>query len=357
MTGPLTTADEQARVLLAELVAIPSPSGAERPLARHVVKRMRELGLRAWLDPVGNACAETSGNGSPTILLLGHLDTVDQPIPASADADWVRGRGAVDAKGALAAMICAAARLRHAPYRIRVVGAVEEETPGSRGAVQVTQSARPDAVVVGEPSGWTGVVLGYKGKLDLSYEVHCPATHSSSPSIKATEALAVFWNELLDVLGPCGTAFALPSAALCSMTGDLVQARAEISCRLPMGFDVAAFVAELRTRVGTGARLEVVKAVGAVRKSRMDPVVRHLTASIRQHDVRPVHRLRAGTSDMNTLAEVWDVPMATYGPGDNTLDHSDDEQVSVAEYLRAISVLVLAVDGLAAELAQAEERP
>jgi LysW-gamma-L-lysine carboxypeptidase len=51
---------------------------------------------------------------------------------------------------------------------------------------------------------------------------------------------------------------------------------------------------------------------------------------------------------MNTLAEVWDVPMATYGPGDSALDHSDDEHIALDEYLRGIAVLRTALRHLAA---------
>jgi [amino group carrier protein]-lysine/ornithine hydrolase len=42
--------------------------------------------------------------------------------------------------------------------------------------------------------------------------------------------------------------------------------------------------------------------------------------------------------------------MAAYGPGDSSLDHSDDESVDVGEYLRAIAVLTSAFDDLAGTL-------
>ena len=60
----------------------------------------------------------------------------------------------------------------------------------------------PDALVIGEPSGWDRVVLGYKGKFDLDYRVDRPATHSTNPVAKATELVVEFWQGLLDALGP-----------------------------------------------------------------------------------------------------------------------------------------------------------
>ncbi|RII20540.1 acetyl-lysine deacetylase [Streptomyces sp. YIM 130001] len=80
------------------------------------------------------------------------MDTVPGDLPVRSAEDRLYGRGAVDAKGPLATMICAAAGARKFRGRIVVVGAVEEETPGSRGAMEIRGShAQPGAVVIGEP--------------------------------------------------------------------------------------------------------------------------------------------------------------------------------------------------------------
>jgi LysW-gamma-L-lysine carboxypeptidase len=75
-------------------------------------------------------------------------------------------------------------------------------------------------------------------------------------------------------------------------------------------------------------------------------VVRALSAGIRGQLVTPTMKLKTATSDMNTLAEVWSMPMATYGPGDSRLDHSDDEHISITEYLGGIAVLTHALEEL-----------
>jgi [amino group carrier protein]-lysine/ornithine hydrolase len=227
---------------------------------------------------------------------------------------------------------------------------VEEETPGGRGAVEVTRSSPPDAVIIGEPTGWDSVVFGYKGKLDLTYRAWRAPSHSSDPSEKATEAVVSFWMRLIELLGPTGPQFDLPSAALCGLDGDTTEARATVACRLPANFDVAGFVHRLRDGASQN-ELTVENAVAAVRRPRSDPVVRHLSRSVRARGGSPTHRLRGGTSDMNTVAAVWDVPMATYGPGDHTLEHGDQERIELDHYLRAISVLADALDGLGGELA------
>src|ERR1700719_5258973 len=46
--------------------------------------------------------------GRPIVTLSTHMDTVPPFFPSSEDEELIRGRGACDAKGIIAAMICAA---------------------------------------------------------------------------------------------------------------------------------------------------------------------------------------------------------------------------------------------------------
>jgi LysW-gamma-L-lysine carboxypeptidase len=346
-TVPRGPVDETTALgLLRGMLEVPSPSYQEEGIADYLATTLPLLGFGTHIDRVGNLVAELDRGPGPTVMLLGHMDTVPGDVPVRSAEGRLYGRGAVDAKGPLATMICAAAGTRRFRGRIVVVGAVEEETPGSRGAMEIRGShARPDAVVIGEPSGWSSVVLGYKGKLDLRYHVDCPPTHPSSPVPKASEVAAEAWPLLLAELGPDAGhgRFDVPGATLVSIRGDIAAAQADFSVRTPIGFDSAALVSRLRDRLQPG-RLTVENDVAACRADRGNPMVRSLTAGIRaQHGV-PSMKVKSATSDMNTLSEVWDVPMATYGPGDSRLDHADDEHVVIADYFRAIAVLTFALE-------------
>jgi LysW-gamma-L-lysine carboxypeptidase len=350
VTAALAGTDPGAAVdMLQSMLEIPSPSGQEGRLAGHLADVMTGLGLTARVDDVGNVIGETPARPGPRIMLLGHLDTVPGALPVHREDGRLHGRGAADAKGPLAAMVRAVAAARDFPGQLVVVGVVEEETPRSRGAVHIGRTlAPPDALVVGEPSGWRGIVIGYKGKLDLTYRVACPATHPSNPVEKATESAAACWQDVLALLGPDQGhgSFGTPGATLVGMRGDITAAELDISIRTPAGFDQDRFVAALRDRDldrGRGGRVDVVNGVRAVTADRRGPVVRALSAGIRAIGGTPRPTLKTATSDMNTLAEVWDVPMATYGPGDSTLDHSDEEHILVDEYLRGIAVLTTAL--------------
>jgi len=56
---------------------------------------------------------------------------------------------------------------------------------------------------------------------------------------------------------------------------------------------------------------------------------------------------KTGTSDMNSLAETHRIPMIAYGPGDSSLDHTNDEHVSSDDYLASIEVYSRAVQRFA----------
>jgi LysW-gamma-L-lysine carboxypeptidase len=214
-------------------------------------------------------------------------------------------------------------------------------------AIRATHD-RPDALIVGEPSGWSSVVLGYKGELDLRYTVTCPATHPSNPAPKASELAVACWAALVDLLGPDAShdVFDRPGATLCQLNAGLTAATVDLSVRTPPGFDGEALVRGLRDRLQVG-NLEVLNSVAACRVGRSDPAARALVSGIRRLHAQPRLLVKTATSDMNTLAEVWDIPMATYGPGDSKLDHSDTEHIVLSDYLRGIDVLSIAISELA----------
>ncbi|PRX96504.1 M20/M25/M40 family metallo-hydrolase [Allonocardiopsis opalescens] len=342
--------DGYAVALLKSMLDTPSPSYQEGELAADLMVQMRAMGYTAHLDKAGNVVGVLDRGRGPTVMMLGHIDTVPGSVPVRFEEGRLYGRGAVDAKGPMAAMVCAGARATGFCGRVVVVGAVEEETPGSRGAVHIRKNhPPPDALIVGEPSGWSAVVLGYKGKLDLHYRVERPATHPSSPWPKAVELAAEVWRALLTHLGPdtSHTRFDRPGVTLVSLMGDLTRASAEFSVRTPPGFDGDACLDALRRATPEGELL-VRNAVAACRVGRSDPVVRALSAAIRDQGARPTAKVKTATSDMNTLAEEWRIPMATYGPGDSTLCHHDDEHIELADYLAAVRVLTGALTALPA---------
>ena len=182
---------------LREMLEIYSPSGEEGEMGAYLVTQMRALGFRSYQDPVGNAIG-ILGDGKEEILLLGHMDTVEGFIPIRLQDGRLYGRGAVDAKGPLATFILSAARVGPLPdKRIVVVGAVEEEA-ASKGARYLLGSFAPQMTIIGEPSGWQHVTLGYKGRLIVTYRLAAATRHTTAQGPSASERAVEFWRLLTD---------------------------------------------------------------------------------------------------------------------------------------------------------------
>ncbi|WP_051812499.1 M20/M25/M40 family metallo-hydrolase [Streptomyces sp. NRRL S-340] len=352
-TRPAAGDEDYPAWLLRAALGIPSVSGRELPVARFLADRMAELGLDSYVDEVGNVHGLIGPRTGPTVMLLGHIDTVPGQVPVVQVGDLLYGRGAVDAKGSIVTMICAAARTEG--VRVHVIGAVGEEVAGSRGAHHVLATVPPPAaLVIGEPSGWDGVCLGYKGRIGIGYEISRPPLHTSSPEPTAVERAARFAHDIQEYLRGLTpeqddpVAFGVAAATLTRLHGDLAEAEAFLSCRVPPGFDFAALERFARSR--PHSRIRVDERVPGVTRPRTDPVVSQLRAAIAAQGVRPTLKRKAGTSDMNTLAP-WGIPMAAYGPGDAHLDHTTDEHIPLGDLYRAIDVLALALPRLASRLA------
>jgi len=347
--------------LLREMVAIPSPSGQEADLAAYLVERMASLGFDAYRDAVGNAVGEL-GEGPHTLLFLGHMDTVPGQIPVRQDGERLYGRGTVDAKGPLAAFIAAAARVGPLPgWRIAVVGAVEEERTISRGARHLLSAFEPpDWCIIGEPSGWNRITLGYKGSLVVQVRLRLPLAHSAGPSQLPAERAVDLWNQIVERSATMNTgckSFDRLTPSLYHITtcddGAYGIVNMTIGFRLPPSHTPQAaiqtlqgWLSELNLGASTGrssvdatAELQVLGKEVAYRAPKNTPLVRTFLSAIRTEGGKPSFVLKLGTSDMNVVGPAWQCPTVAYGPGDAKLDHTPDEHIDLSEYLRAIDVL------------------
>lgn len=353
--------DEAAVELLESLVRIPSLSGGERWASEYLVGKMRAMGYAAQVDEAGSAVGMLGdpSAGAKEIVLLGHIDTVAGDVPVRREGDWLWGRGSVDAKGPLCALAVGAARaVLPAGVRVWVVGATEEEAVSSKGARHFAVGRRPDVCLIGEPSGWDGVTLGYKGRMLCRGRVTRDTAHTAMPVAGAAELAADFWTRVRGVcaernVGSVGAFDTLqPSLQRFNTTTDGLHETAEvlIGFRLPPGISPLEVQEACRRAAPEGAVLEFEGHEVAHRSDRSSLAARALTTAIRAVGGRPVPKVKTGTCDMNILAPIWGCPIAAYGPGDSTLDHTAEERVSVGEYAKSIEVVRRAVEAMAGEL-------
>ena len=360
-----TVSTDAEVALLQRIVTIPSLSRQESTLAHAMVEQANQLGLYAYVDEVGNLIASTHPEGSDQqpVVLLGHMDTVPGTIPVRLEDGVLYGRGTVDAKGPLAAFICATARIarKGIPTQpIIVVGAVEEEAATSRGARGVVERYRPSACIIGEPSGSQAVTIGYKGRLLIDGNVTRQASHSAGPLQSSNEVAVLFWDRVrlhADVwnqryAGDSAFAALLPSLRSINSEQDGLEERTRfmIGYRLPPNLDIA----ELRIQLQGWADEDDIQLTFsgeevAYQTTRTIPLARSFISAMLARGEKPTFKHKTGTSDMNVVAPIWGHNIVAYGPGDSSLDHTPNEHIRVAEYTHAIDVLELVLQDIASQ--------
>jgi LysW-gamma-L-lysine carboxypeptidase len=231
---------------------------------------------------------------------------------------------------------------------------VEEEAHG-RGARHLVETMSPPTyTIIGEPSGWQGVTLGYKGMLSFDYRLSQPGGHSAGEIPGPAENAVALWNTLMAHSaefngGESGRFHTLDPALRAFRTfGDGLNDGVEMQVvvRLPPGV----LAADVRHKVEgwcNGTELKFYPSDPPFRAEKNNPLVRAMLRAIRAEGGRPRFKLKTGTSDMNIVGPAWGCPIVAYGPGDSLLDHTPHEHIRIDEFLRAIDVLVGAIAALA----------
>ena len=334
-TATVDTAE--ARELLIDLVSIPSPSGEERGCAEHLASFFAANDREVWIDDVGNVRAPAEDD----VLYTSHIDTVPGDIPVRVAEDTLWGRGSVDAKGPLVALAVAAVNTG-----VSFAGVVGEEVDSGGAHHLVSNRDAPAAVVNGEPSGWDGITLGYRGLLGGTYVSTSESGHTSRPDRNAIQHAmdwwsrveAAFerdeWESVFEQVTTKPIGFDGGTAA----DGLSVEATLDVQLRVPPSLttDAVREIADGELEHGTVTWWDDIPPVMA---SPRTPLARAFRVAIRALDGDPRLVRKTGTSDMNVYADAWDVPVVTYGPGDSGLDHTPDEHLDLGDFDRAIGVL------------------
>jgi len=355
-----SVSEEEAEQFLRELVSIPSLSGEEKQASQYLANWMGERGYRARVDEAGNAIGER-GHGGNQIVLLGHIDTVPGTEPVRVEGRELYGRGSVDAKGPLATFAVAAAEVDlPADTRLIVIGATDEES-GSRGARHILDRYRPVFCIIGEPSSWDRVTLGYKGHLKMEWSWRGPLAHSAGPAASPAEVAIQTWRSVQDYAeglnaGQSGSFRRLEPTLTQLNTGRNGAegwARMEIILRLPPEMEPGKVESGLRELVG-GAQMQFHGHEQAFVAEKSNPLTRAILAAVRAEGGTPRFVHKTGTSDMNVVAGKWSCPIVAYGPGDSSLDHTPQEHINLDEYHRASRVLRRALQTLVGQAESGE---
>jgi len=351
VAAPVTNA--AAETLLETLVTAYSPSHQEHSAVSLLVNWMNDHGYdRAFVDEAGSAVG-IIGQGEHDVVLLGHIDTFPGDLPVYRAGRLLYGRGTVDAKGPLCAFAAAGTRAS-LPGNIRliVIGAVEEEAPTSKGARHALSQYRPAACIIGEPSNWDRITLGYKGRLLLDWHWRGPLAHSAGQAPSPGERAVAYWQRICAYVDQANAGteavFARLDATLQAINtrenGAYGEASLTAGFRLPPTLTPAEVEAVLQP--DDDATVSARGQEFAFVSDRDNALSRAMRGAIRSNGGSPRFVYKTGTSDMNVVGPVWQCPIVAYGPGDSALDHTPDEHIDLDEYLQAVQVLSEALSRL-----------
>jgi putative selenium metabolism hydrolase len=187
--------EKELVAFLADLVAIPSPSGMEGPVTERIAAEMRRLGFdEVRIDGLGNVIGRI-GTGPHLIAFDAHVDTVEagdrsqwsfDPFERRVADGKVWGRGAADQKGGLAGMVHAGRIIRELglgrDLTLLFIGSVQEEDCEGMAWKYLIEKEkiRPALVVLTEPTS-LAIHRGHRGRMEIEVEVRGRSCHGSAP--------------------------------------------------------------------------------------------------------------------------------------------------------------------------------
>ncbi len=321
------------------LMDIPSVSGEEGEVGRFLESYLKGLGYEVESQEVagGRANVLARAGGRARVVLSTHMDTVPPFIASSEDEEYIRGRGACDAKGIIAAQLTAAERLRAGGFEdLGLLFTVDEElgSLGARAADAHAMGRGCEYLVNGEPTG-NRLAVGSKGSLRLKLLTEGRAAHSAYPERgeSAIEKLLDVLAELRAVEWPRDEFFGETTCNVGTVSGGTrpnvipAAAEAQLQIRLVTPSDV---IKEIVERVAAGrARVEYMSA--------SEPVRMHAVEGFEREVVR-------FTTDIPYLSS-WGKPLLL-GPGSILDAHTDGERVSKRELEEAVGLYVRLVKTL-----------
>ncbi|MEQ1641117.1 MAG: succinyl-diaminopimelate desuccinylase [Novosphingobium sp.] len=306
--------------------------------------------------PVENLFAIRHGPaGSRHFGFAGHVDVVppgegwaSAPFAPEVRGALLYGRGAVDMKGAIAAMVAAAEEVPAEAGTISFIITGDEEGPALHGTVALIEHMRsvnavPDLILVGEPTSvnWLGdmMKIGRRGSVNIWLEAHGKEGHVAYPHLadNPITRLVAMLAELKAMELDAGSEWFQPSnlevtdVAVGNPATNVIPARA--SARLSIRFNDQHRGAELARRVSAIAEKHGGTARSMISGEAFLTLPGAFSALIAaaveaETGLIPEASTTGGTSDARFLKDLC--PVIEFGLCNATM-HKRDEAVAVAD--------------------------
>ena len=312
-------------------------------------------------DTVENCIAVRRGpKGSRHFAFAGHLDVVP-PGPIGGDGGWTAapfaperrgnllyGRGAVDMKGAIAAMVAAAADIPAEAGTVSFLVTGDEEGPALHGTRAIIErlparGGLPDLILVGEPTSsqrlGDTIKIGRRGSVNIWLEVEGVQGHVAYPHLadNPITRLVAMLAELKAMPLDEGTEWFQPSnlevtdLAVGNSATNVIPAtaKARLSIRfnaLHTGVELVDRVAAVARKHGGTARAMISGEAFLTPPGEFSAMVAEAVKA--ETGIEPELSTTGGTSDARFLKDV--APVIEFGLVNATM-HKTDEAVALAD--------------------------
>ena len=312
--------------LAAELLNFDSSTGSEAGAVDFVSQWLIQRGWNVRTQEVSRGRSNVwASRGQGVVTLSTHLDTVPPYIAPRLEKKKLFGRGACDAKGIAAAMLCAAENLTAADeHRVDLLFVVGEEqgSDGARAANQLPATSK--FLVNGEPSE-SKLASGAKGSLRVAVRTRGRAAHSAYAhlGVSAIEPMLALLPTVNSLSLPTDPVLGATTVNIGTIHGGTEANIVPDLCEAELMFRLVGDVAPLRDALtewaGDRAELEWGSHIPAQHFHTIDGF-----------DVAPV----AYTSDIPLLSR-WGKPLL-FGPGSIHVAHTSEEFIDVKELRQAV---------------------
>jgi acetylornithine deacetylase len=266
--------------------------------------------------------------GKPVVTLSTHMDTVPPFFPPSEDDDFLWGRGACDAKGIIAAMICAVeSLLAEGVSNLGLLFVVGEERNSAGARVAAKTPRGSHFLINGEPTE-NRLCLASKGALRFELVANGKLAHSAYPELgrSAIDALLDVLEDVRRLALPADSLLGKSTLNVGTISGGRAPNVVADGARAEIMFRLVGDASPIREAVH-----EAVAGRVEVREVLYTPVF-HFSAL----DGLPTSVV-SFTTDVPTLHETWGSPFLI-GPGSIHLAHTAEERIAKRELAEAVPI-------------------
>ncbi len=340
----------ELKELLTKLISIPSPTGKEKEISDWIEGYLTDVGFNIRRETIDEGRENLiATRGETDYIIATHIDTVpewgfnDAYKPIWVD-DKVYGRGAIDTKGQIAALLLAASDTES---NCTLVFFVDEEKDG-RGSELFKPAKKYEGAIVLEPTNLT-IAVSQSGSIELSLRIRGEKSHGAVPGrgVNAIETFYTMYKELKNLphLQFRQSSFRYAGINIGRIQGGIDCQVVADECLVEIDIpvfpgnnleDVWRKVEEILRRYNIDWEVKVFDKPYEL--SKKEEILRILSKSLELEGLKVEYTPMLAWTDAANLIDK-EIPSVVFGAGDLSIAHTEREHIALEELLKLYKVL------------------